>query len=214
MEQREIALIGKIAAGMTHEMKNVLAIINESAGLVQDIFIASDNTSKYTDRVERALNSIKKQIDKGADISTKFNKFAHSMDEPDSHVTANEIIEQVVFLMHRFADQKQIELLSKALRKDKRFSTNPVRLIIALCTYVDFYLSELSEAKKIILMPIKSSKKIVLGIVIKGTSSRGKDDRVSFTDLPKMDDTMRYLNAEIHPLKSPDQPGVKLVISE
>ena len=215
MEQKEIALIGKIAAGMTHDMKNVLAIINESAGLVQDIFAYSGknaNPVDKMDKVERALNSIKKQIDRGADITTKFNRFAHSMDEPVSQVTANEIVEQVVFLMHRFAGQKQIELIAKPRRRDKSFSTNPIRLLLAICMYVDYYLAELSEAKKIILMPIKSSKEIVFGIVIKGYS--GKDDRVSFAELPEMGDTLNFLNAGIHPLKSPDQPGVKFVISE
>ncbi len=220
MEQKEIALIGKIAAGMTHDMKNVLAIINESAGLIQDIFAYSSKNANPVDKmdkmdkVERALNSVKKQIDRGADIMTKFNRFAHSMDEPVSQVTANEIVEQVVFLMHRFAGQKQIELIAKPRRRDKNFSTNPIRLLLAICMYVDYYLSELSEAKKIILMPIKSSKEIVFGIVIKGYSGKEKNDRVSFAELPEMGDTLNFLNAGIHPLKSPDQPGVKFVISE
>ena len=35
-ENGEIVFFGKITAGITHEMKNVLAIIKESSGLVED----------------------------------------------------------------------------------------------------------------------------------------------------------------------------------
>lgn len=147
MEQREIALIGKIAAGMTHDMKNVLAIINESAGLMQDIFSRSGKNIQYVDKLEKAAGIIKKQIDKGADIATKFNAFSHSMDNETCQVTANEIIEQVIFLMHRFANQKQIDLFSKPLRKDKGFSTNAIRLISSLHIY-RFLFSQTDSGKK------------------------------------------------------------------
>lgn len=33
----EIRFMGRITAGITHEMRNVLAVIRESAGLIQDL---------------------------------------------------------------------------------------------------------------------------------------------------------------------------------
>jgi len=214
MEQREIALIGKLTAGMTHELKNVLAIINESAGLMQDIFSHSGKNVQYMDKLEKAAGTIKKQVDKGADISTKFNTFSHSMDTETCQVTVNEIIEQVVFLMHRFANQKQIELFSKPLRKDKGFSTNATRLIVALCIYIDFYLARLTQAKKIVLKPAKCSKEIAFEIIVKGHSKRESEDHITFSDLPEMSDVHHQLQATVYPLKAIDQPGLKFVISE
>jgi len=214
MEQREIALIGKIAAGMTHELKNVLAIINESSGLMQDIFSHNRKNIQYIDKLEKAAGTIKKQIDKGADIATKFNAFSHSMDNEICQVTANEITEQVVFLMHRFADQKQIELFSKPLRKDKGFSTNAIRLILTLCTYIDFYLTRLTQAKKIILKSAKCSKGIAFEIIIKGISNGENEKHVFFSDLPDMIGVHHQLRAKVFPLKGMDQPGLKFVIPD
>lgn len=38
-ENSEIVFFGKITAGITHEMKNVLAIIKESSGLMEDLIL-------------------------------------------------------------------------------------------------------------------------------------------------------------------------------
>ena len=35
-DKRQVAFFGRMTAGITHEMKNVLAIIKESSGLMQD----------------------------------------------------------------------------------------------------------------------------------------------------------------------------------
>jgi len=212
MEQKEITMLGKIAAGMTHELKNVLAIINESAGLVGDICTHGGKDFQHMDKVERAVGSIKKQIDKGADITTKFNVFAHCMDTERCQVTANEMVEQVVFLMDRFARQKQIELRSKPMRKDKGFTTNPVHLLLSLCIYVDFYLSGLTEAKRITLIPAKSREGISFDISVGKDSGREAGGPTAFTELPIMRDALSYFDAEIRPLESKDRPGLKLVI--
>ena len=39
--EKELEFFGKITAGITHEMKNVLAIIKKSAGLMEDIMSLS-----------------------------------------------------------------------------------------------------------------------------------------------------------------------------
>jgi hypothetical protein len=44
-ENRKAAFMGRITAGVTHEMKNVLAIIKESAGLMEDFLKISQDAA-------------------------------------------------------------------------------------------------------------------------------------------------------------------------
>jgi len=46
--QTEIAFFGRITAGVTHELKNVLAIVNESSGLMQDLLALSKEAPAIT----------------------------------------------------------------------------------------------------------------------------------------------------------------------
>ena len=103
MEPREIALIGKITAGVTHEMRNILAIISESSGLMQDILVAQKEASFLHQKLfTKALGNIHNQIGRGIEITKQLNIFAHSMDESLARIDVNEIMGLVVILLKRF----------------------------------------------------------------------------------------------------------------
>ena len=83
MKAKEIAFMGKITAGITHEMNNVLATIKESGGLMEDIFaLCRDQQIPHQDKFTRSLTTIKEQVKRGVELSTRLNRFAHSMDDP------------------------------------------------------------------------------------------------------------------------------------
>jgi signal transduction histidine kinase len=110
-KDKEIAFFGKITAGITHELKNVLAIIRESSGLMGDIIsISPEAIIKYQEKIQNSLVKIKDQIERGVDLTDRLNKFAHSTDETLSKIDLQETIGQLVTLAQRFARLKHIEL--------------------------------------------------------------------------------------------------------
>ena len=78
----EPAFCGYIVAGATHELRNVLAVIKEYSGLLEDI--ASGGPQALADRherIERALDSISGQLLRGQEHLGRLNRFAHCADE-------------------------------------------------------------------------------------------------------------------------------------
>jgi hypothetical protein len=109
----EAQFMGKITASATHEMRNVLAIIKESAGLIEDILEVSKDTSPATkEKFLRTLLKVRQQVERGVDLATRLNRFAHSPDEPVTGVDLNEIADQVASLTQRLAKLKRISLLA------------------------------------------------------------------------------------------------------
>ena len=94
---KEIAFMGKVTASLSHEIKNTLAIINESAGLMGDLLgkDAPEDWPAYS-RLTNLLASIEEQVQRSADIVKRLNQFAHSMDKSLVDLDLNEKVRQTI----------------------------------------------------------------------------------------------------------------------
>ena len=78
----ELAFFGTITAGLSHELKNVIATINEYNGLLDDLAQAAARRPLDPERLRQICGKITKQIERGESLILGLNRFAHSMDEP------------------------------------------------------------------------------------------------------------------------------------
>ncbi len=171
MEKTEF--MGKITAGVTHEIKNVLAIIKESAGLLEDLlFFGKDNAPLPREKVQRTLGRIAEQVQRGVDLSTKLNAFAHSSDEISASVEINQAVSQAAQLCKRFARLKEITLLVKPVEKSASVTTDPLLLQMLLFQCMDLLMHGTDPGSTIELrVPDSSEGKYVEITVIPGESS-------------------------------------------
>jgi len=102
---RESAFIGKLTAGATHELRNVLAIIGESAGLVEDILQFKGAYEKFSSK----FVLIKEQISRGQAILSALNRYAHSTDFPIQSLDVRQSLQDMAVLSQRFLRQKNKE---------------------------------------------------------------------------------------------------------
>ncbi|MFW5958169.1 MAG: hypothetical protein ACOCQ0_03330, partial [Desulfosalsimonas sp.] len=109
--EKTLAFFGKMTANLTHEFKNILAIIQESAGLMEDIMAISPLAQeKYQERFNKSMATIKKQLQRGMELATRFNRFAHAPDHTNAEMDLGETIDHFCTLTERFARLKYITL--------------------------------------------------------------------------------------------------------
>jgi len=111
-ENREgLRFFGRISASVSHEIKNVFAVINEAAGLIEDFTVMAERGMPLRpERLKSAANSIQGQIRRGDGIVRNMNAFAHSTDEDVREVDLAEALKLAADLTARFADMRQIKL--------------------------------------------------------------------------------------------------------
>lgn len=133
-KHRGAAFFGQMSAAMTHEMKNVLAIMKESRGLMEDLMeINADIDFPHKDRFLKAMNTIKAQLERGVTIATRFNRFAHSPDDAVREVDCQEWGELIAHLCLRHARSKELELVpGPAPEPPLVIETDPFTLLEAL----------------------------------------------------------------------------------
>ncbi len=117
----EILRIGRALASQSHELKNVLAICGESAGLMEDLFemLQSEGVElpeNLRAAVERSLNSIQTQVGRGHRLCTDVNTMAHMSDWRQEgvapQVDAGEVAMLAVRFMERPARQNEVTLIA------------------------------------------------------------------------------------------------------
>jgi len=130
---KEVAFFGRITAGFTHEMKNVLAIIRESAGLLEDLMaVSKSETFPHRERFLQRLSTIQTQVNRGVNLTTRMNRFAHCPDEALSVVDLNELVQQLVLLAERFARLKGVPLHFDPAERAVMIRTSTLKLQLAL----------------------------------------------------------------------------------
>ena len=102
---------GSISASISHELKNALAIINENAGLLEDLSLMAEKGRPLDPvRLKNLAANIGKQIQRADGIIRNMNRFAHSADEPVKCIDLGETLALTVALSSRLAAMKSITL--------------------------------------------------------------------------------------------------------
>ena len=132
IENEQAAFMGRLTAGVTHEFKNVLAIIKETTGLMEDLLSFADSSFKHKDRFSKALVTIKEQIDRGVELSTKLNRLAHDPDTEQAQIDLSQVLEQTVYLSRRFARLSGVQLKAEPSEAAVSLTGNPLLIRMTL----------------------------------------------------------------------------------
>lgn len=133
-----IRFFGKMSASVTHDIKNVLAVINENAGLLEDIcFMADRGKPADLARLKRIAGDIKEQVQRADRIVTAMNRFSHSADEPFVETDLGEITGLLELLAMRFAAMRGVVIQTSAPLAPVLVTTFPFGLLNLLWECLD-----------------------------------------------------------------------------
>lgn len=106
-----LEFFGKVSASISHDIKNVLAVINENAGLLEDVCLMAERGKPMDpSRLKRLALDVKAQVRRGDVIVTGMNHFAHSVDKSSTEVDLLEILDLLAALALRSAGMRGVLL--------------------------------------------------------------------------------------------------------
>ena len=102
---------GTMTASMSHEIKNALAIVNENAGLLEDLILLSEKGRPLNpERLKTLAADIHRQVQRADGIVSRLNRFAHSAGQPVVTTDTKEIFEFTAALAARMAAMKGVTI--------------------------------------------------------------------------------------------------------
>lgn len=160
-----LQFFGKVSASISHELKNVLAIINENAGLLEDLtFAAQKGAAIDPERLNRTAQNFLKQINRADEILKNMSRFAHSVDQFSVQVNLHELAGLVANLAARPAAMRKVSLAISTSAEPVTLTANPFLLenLIWLC--LEFGIAATSAGGTLTIAPEKTATGICLHI--------------------------------------------------
>ncbi|MBI4844345.1 MAG: hypothetical protein HY809_08505 [Nitrospirae bacterium] len=148
----QLNFIGKVLSVFTHELNNHLAIIKESAGLLEDImkFQKAQDKESLAESL-KTIYAVEAQVSKSAWLIKNLNSFGHRMDKPVTSFSINECIEELLILLNRLLNQRRVTA-------EKRFQENlplmdgdPAMAQLLIFCLINECLGKIGEEGRIIL---------------------------------------------------------------
>ncbi|MGE4559005.1 MAG: ATP-binding protein [Desulfobulbus sp.] len=105
----KMASIGRLAAGIAHEINNPLAIINEKAGLIQDLFMIKEQY-KEDSKLLGLIESIVSSVERCSVITRRLLSFARQSDANITRLNLRKIVTEVLSFLGKEPEYRSITI--------------------------------------------------------------------------------------------------------
>ncbi|MBF0113113.1 MAG: two-component sensor histidine kinase [Desulfamplus sp.] len=106
----KMATIGRLAAGVAHEINNPLAVINEKAGLIKDMFTYQNKYQK-DEKLINLVESVIASVQRCGNITHRLLNFARHLEVSIQSVNIKNLIDDVLGFLDKEAEYRSIKII-------------------------------------------------------------------------------------------------------
>ncbi len=106
----KLATIGRLAAGVAHEINNPLAVINEKAGLIKDMFIYQNKYDK-DEKLIKLVDAVIESVARCGSITHRLLNFARHLEVSIQSVNIRKLIDDVLGFLNKEAEYRSIKVV-------------------------------------------------------------------------------------------------------
>jgi len=145
-----IQFFGRISASISHELKNSLSIMNESAGLLEDLSrLAEKGRPLDLERVKHLSGMIKRQIQRTDHIIRNMNRFSHAVDDPFKQIDLSEFLTLVLAVSRRLTEVRGVTVNLSLCPETVPVITRPFYLHHLVWRIIEFGMDAVGVSKTI-----------------------------------------------------------------
>ncbi len=163
MSESLLQFFGNVTASISHEINNVLAIINENAGLLEDFILMEDKGIPINrERLKTLAGKITTQIKRADNVVRNMNKFAHSVDESIKRIDLCDLLKLMVTISNRSASMRGVSIELNTPENPVFITTNEFFLENYLWSCLDFTMDAVDENKSVVINTEDSENCVII----------------------------------------------------
>lgn len=152
MQSSKMAALGKMAAGISHEINNPLMLIREHAGWMRDLLEDEkpENMQHYQDLQNAALK-VEQNVDRAKGVTHRLLGFARRVDPSSESLPLNPIVDQAIAFLQSEANYRGITIERDFSKTDLRVSTDVGQLQQVILNILDNAIDAVEKGGKVII---------------------------------------------------------------
>ncbi len=193
-----LRFMGQMNASISHEIKNILAIMKENAGLLDDFagLAQKGRVVLDPDKIKSLSERISRQIQRADLLANNMNRLAHSVDIPLSQVELGDCLNFMLQITDRLTAYRGAVVEYESCNERIQLTTCPFLLNQFIWSFICLAIELANDDKKIKL----AARKAEPGARIDFTGLRGELLPASRDDLqPEYQRLLQLANAEFLP---------------
>jgi len=105
----KMATIGRLAAGVAHEINNPLAVINEKAGLIKDLFSMREECAR-DEKLMNTINGVLSSVERCAKITRRLLSFTRNSGVTTQRINLGETVHEVLGFLSKEAEYRSFHI--------------------------------------------------------------------------------------------------------
>jgi C4-dicarboxylate-specific signal transduction histidine kinase len=175
----DLQFFGRIMANVSHEFNNVITIIGELSGLLQDLAgLAERGRPLPAEKLEQVTAKINLHTVRGKELISNMNRFSHGVDEEVHSLDLRESIDNLSVLTHRLLERREATLAFTAPESEVPITCDPFLVQRALfCSWeLAMDADAPSPALELVIRPEHNSVDILVSGVSGGEGITSREE--------------------------------------